>query len=398
MTGKSSNTADFIKKAKKIHKDNFDYSLVEYIKNNIKVKIICNKCKNIIEQTPNSHLTGKGCKKCSNKNLSLLFSSNTEDFISKTKLVNGSDKYDYSLVEYMGANSKVKIICNKCKNIIEQTPNSHLRGYGCKECANKNFSLLYSSNKEEFISKAKIIHGNNFDYSLVEYMGANSKVKIICNKCKNIFEQTPGGHLTGYGCKECANKNLSLLYSSNKEEFISKAKSVHGSDNFDYSLVEYVGSLSKIKIICNKCKNIFEQTPSGHLCGYGCERCSVEISLYFLHSNFTKLSSSEGYLYLLKLSNEQTNEEFVKIGVTSRNIKVRIKEIEKYYKIEVLKFHKNTLKYISEFENKIHNYYRNSELKNKPKIKFGGHEECYKLEILNEIFSTSLLQETSSNE
>jgi hypothetical protein len=45
----------FIKKAKEIHGNKYDYSLVNYIKSSLKIKILCKK-HGVIEQTPNNHL------------------------------------------------------------------------------------------------------------------------------------------------------------------------------------------------------------------------------------------------------------------------------------------------------------------------------------------------------
>jgi len=56
----------FVRIAKKIHNNRYDYSLVEYIKASIKVKIKC-KIHGIFEQTPNNHITKKhNCPKCGN--------------------------------------------------------------------------------------------------------------------------------------------------------------------------------------------------------------------------------------------------------------------------------------------------------------------------------------------
>ncbi len=54
---------NFIEKAIKIHNNIYDYSLVEYKNNTIKVKIICTK-HGIFDQQPVSHLMGHGCPKC----------------------------------------------------------------------------------------------------------------------------------------------------------------------------------------------------------------------------------------------------------------------------------------------------------------------------------------------
>lgn len=54
---------EFIKKATYTHKDRYDYSKVEYKNNGTKVDIIC-KIHGIFSQIPTSHIKGKGCSKC----------------------------------------------------------------------------------------------------------------------------------------------------------------------------------------------------------------------------------------------------------------------------------------------------------------------------------------------
>ncbi|MBD3408521.1 MAG: hypothetical protein GF411_20525 [Candidatus Lokiarchaeota archaeon] len=58
------------------------------------------------------------------------------------------------------------------------------------------------------------------------------------------------------------------------KDFISKARNTHGN-MYDYSMVEYINHLSPVKIICHK-HGVFEQVPSYHLSGNGCQMCSKE--------------------------------------------------------------------------------------------------------------------------
>ena len=58
------------------------------------------------------------------------------------------------------------------------------------------------------------------------------------------------------------------------EDFIEKTKAVHG-DRYDYSKVEYINNLTKVKIICN-IHGDFTQTPSHHWRGSGCCKCGIE--------------------------------------------------------------------------------------------------------------------------
>ena len=248
--GMNKTTNEFIDQAKLVHGDKYDYSLVNYLKAHELVKIVCVK-HGIFKQTPSKHLLKLGCPKCANKNVT------TEEFIEKAKLVHG-DKYDYSLVEYVGSKKKVKIICS-IHGVFEQMPNNHLSGSNCLKCNNKNVTT------EEFIEKAKLVHGDKYDYTLTNYVNSKLKVKIIC-PTHGVFTQIPNGHLVGSGCLKCDNKNVTT------EEFIEKAKLVHGN-KFDYTNVVYVKSMSTICIIC-PIHGEFKQKPSDHLSGYGCPRCN----------------------------------------------------------------------------------------------------------------------------
>lgn len=121
---------------------------------------------------------------------------------------------------------------------------------------------------EQFITKAKSVWGNIYDYSLVEYQGTDIPVKIICPK-HGVFNMTPHHHITGHrGCLKC-------LQVTDTEGFIERAKEVHG-DKYDYSESQYIDSLTKIKIIC-PVHGAFYQRPSSHLDGTGCPECGKQV-------------------------------------------------------------------------------------------------------------------------
>ena len=61
---------------------------------------------------------------------------------------------------------------------------------------------------EEFIEKAKAVHGDKYDYSHVKYVDYRSKVCIICPE-HGEFWQRPDTHLKGHECSECGKiKNI----------------------------------------------------------------------------------------------------------------------------------------------------------------------------------------------
>ena len=144
----TSNTEDFITKAKLKHKDKYDYSKVNYIRGRDKVIIICPTHGEFL-QKPSDHLRGKGCLKCSGSE-----KSNTEDFITKAKLKH-KDKYDYSKVNYIRTKAKVIIICSEHGEFL-QKPTEHLRGVGCPVCKTSKAELHIIQNFKE--------HNINYEY------------------------------------------------------------------------------------------------------------------------------------------------------------------------------------------------------------------------------------------
>ena len=111
---------------------------------------------------------------------------------------------------------------------------------------------------EEFIKKAKEIHGNKYDYSKVEYKNTSTKVCIICPE-HGEFWQTPNHHLQGHGCPKCKNEKIRKRHTHNITIFIEKARKVHG-DKYDYSKAEYINASTKVCIICPE-HGEFWQTP-----------------------------------------------------------------------------------------------------------------------------------------
>ena len=126
---------------------------------------------------------------------------------------------------------------------------------------------------EEFVQKAKKIHGGAYDYSKVIYVDTKTKVCIICPK-HGDFQQTPNNHLQGQGCPKCADIANGDVKRMDKAEFIQKANIVHGG-KYDYSKVKYINALTKVHISC-PIHGTFYQRPANHLFGQGCRRCGYE--------------------------------------------------------------------------------------------------------------------------
>ena len=197
----------------------------------------------------------------------------TEKFIQRSEIKHNF-RYDYSLVEYKAAKIKVIIICPE-HGEFEQTPDKHLMGRGCSQCGILKCAESQTSTSQEFISKAIVIHNQQYDYSLVEYITAINKVKIICHKHGQFF-QTPNNHLAGNGCPECKIDTIVAARTLPLNVVLETCKNIH-NNYYDYSKTIYVNQKTKIEIICYK-HGSFWQTPNSHSQGQGCPKCHKRVS------------------------------------------------------------------------------------------------------------------------
>ena len=264
-------TEEFIKRAKKVHGDLYDYSKLVYKGSKEKVCIICKEEEHDeFFQLPGDHLKGHGCPRCSGR-----IKLTTKEFIKEAKDIHG-DLYDYSKVEYCGRHNKVCIICKEDGHgEFYQRPNDHIRGNGCPICAIRREALKRTITTEDFVRRSKEIHGNRYDYSKVEYHSWHDKVCIICKEDGHgNFLQRPGEHLKGHGCPKCGKK-----YKPTTEEVIERFKEVHGN-RYDYSKVVYRAMNKDVCIVCNvEGHGDFFQRPLNHLQGFGCGKCSRKAKL-----------------------------------------------------------------------------------------------------------------------
>lgn len=180
------------------------------------------------------------------------------------------ENFEYSFDGYENTYSNLHFKCKTCGNEFDRRYNNATGNTSCPYCKGTREDW----GNEWLEKKGKQIHGDKYDYSLVDYKGTDEKVAIICHEKDEwgdehgIFYVTPHAHVGSMksGCPKCSQKHKPTT-----EEFIKKARLVHG-DKYDYSKVEYVRALSPVIITCPE-HGDFSQKPNGHLCGQGCPHC-----------------------------------------------------------------------------------------------------------------------------
>ena len=205
--GKKITTEEFIEKANRVHNFLYYYLLTDYNYMNEKVRIICS-IHGDFYQTPDAHI-GKykcGCPKCGILKILPLRTLKLEDFLLKASLIH-NNKYDYSLIKEISGTSNVDIICPIHKQ-FKQKARRHMNGDECYQCSYDKRARAKSKSLNDFIIEANRLHNNFYDYSLVVYVNAKTKIIIICPK-HGQFEQTPDKHLHGKhgrGCSQCTSR------------------------------------------------------------------------------------------------------------------------------------------------------------------------------------------------
>lgn len=354
---KKLSTEQFIEKARSIHGNNYDYSRVEYVTAHTKIEIICPE-HGSFGQKPNSHLTGHGCKQCGLISNGQSRRKNITNFLDKARASHGN-KYDYSKSKYSTADEKIEIICPDHGSFFQRTID-HINGRGCALCGGTK-----KLSNEEFIHKAKEIHGDEYDYSKVEYGNSTTKVEIICRE-HGSFLQSPRAHSFGQGCPNCfSTKKLTTT------QFKEKAINIHGN-KYDYSKIQYITKNYKVEIICPEHGSFFQIAGDHIYNSAGCRKCANAnnkgcFTFESLHSD-KDLSNSPAIIYVCRLFSE--TEEFYKIGITTKTVEERFKQIP--YEYEILFSVETILLQAFETEQFILNLLP----RYIPQKEFGGMYEC----------------------
>ena len=260
----------FLKEAKEIHGEKYNYSKIkaEHINGSkSKVKIICN-CGNEFDQAISSHINNaNGCFHCN-----LGKPMNFERFMKEAKEIHG-DLYDYSEIkteDITSFRSIVRVICKRCSKNWPVIVMSHINGKtGCDSCNHHHWTY------NRFMVEAIITHGIKFDYSEVKedhVKCEKSKIPITCNTCKYEFTPTISSFIKKKsGCIECTGRAPLTL-----EKIIIRIKAVH-AEKYSCDLVKkehIINRDSLIPIKCNLCNNIWEPKIVNICCGGGCTKCS----------------------------------------------------------------------------------------------------------------------------
>ncbi len=135
-------------------------------------------------------------------------------------------------------------------------------------------SSTRKSNTDEFILKAREVHGDRYDYSKTNYVSSRDNVTITCS-IHGDFQQAPNKHLKGQGCPTCGSKSSADSKRMGQDIFIDQSNVIHDG-RYNYDKVDYKSAVQKVIITC-PIHGDFQQAPTKHLKGQGCPKCGHKI-------------------------------------------------------------------------------------------------------------------------
>lgn len=190
-------TQEFIRKARLKHGERYDYSRSSLIGNfSQHVTIIC-PIHGEFQQRARYHVAGQGCKECQMDVQRI----SRDEFLHAARERHG-DKYDYSAIgRFTSKKSRIELVC-PVHGPFSQTVSDHMYRTGCARCGRIAGGKKHRVTPEQFVTRAREVHGDSYDYSNVAPSGWENDVIIVCKK-HGPFNQLMSNHLKGCGCPRC---------------------------------------------------------------------------------------------------------------------------------------------------------------------------------------------------
>lgn len=309
-------TEEFIEKSVKKWGNKFDYSKTVYVNSKTRVTIGC-PIHGDIQVLPESHTMDRprntGCPKCGS---SESIKNRTIQFDEFLEIAHDTFQGRYKYVEssWKGIKESIDYICPD-HGLRSMKAESHIQkrvgNTGCKKCGIEKRASEIRMSFMEFSRKAKLIHGDQYEYDEAEFKDAVSVVRVKCRaENHGYFFPVARDHLNGTSCPECKG-----LKKKTNEVFIRDAQKTHGS-SYGYEKSEYKGARRKVVITCYV-HGDFLQEPINHINGSGCPDCALLKKGWdnlpdLLKEESKHLENCQLYIYSVAGYGEQ-----IKVGISS---------------------------------------------------------------------------------
>jgi hypothetical protein len=248
-------TAEFIRRAKAVHGERFDYGAAAYRGFTAPLTLGC-RLHGTFSTTPKSHLHSKagGCRPCIERALRPDTLQRQQDaFLRKARLVHGN-RYEYGPGVSEDGRCWVTVVCAKHGPFLLRRA-KHLRGHGCRQCSHARLSQERRLSVWELIDRIAAAQGlGRYDYNLRGYVNLHSRLAVRCHK-HGWFVQMASAHIKGHGCAKCCSsrgeRRIRRVLRQLGHDFVEQARFPECRDRrplpFDFylphirTLIEYDG-------------------------------------------------------------------------------------------------------------------------------------------------------------
>ena len=154
-----------------------------------------------IPANPWKLLAGTGCPSCGLERRHDSRRLKKDDVLSRLKNVHG-DSLRFRIDEYENIRQKISVSCRLHGNFRSSIGNL-FAGRGCPKCSRARTAKSRSLSNDDWIKKAKAVHGTRYNYDDTCYRGAHRKLTVICRK-HGPFEIRASNHIAKkQGCRKC---------------------------------------------------------------------------------------------------------------------------------------------------------------------------------------------------
>ena len=154
-----------------------------YVNSKTKLRVKHSKCNRTYKVTPSHFLSGSRCPFCNG-------STKKNDSQFKQEVFNlVGDEYTF-LDEYANTHTKLRVKHNKCGHIYEVRPADFVGGTRCPHCVQLKLVDRLTKTDRQYKKEVFDIVDNEYTF-LDHYINAQTKIRIIHNKCGNTYEVRP---------------------------------------------------------------------------------------------------------------------------------------------------------------------------------------------------------------
>jgi len=194
-------TEVWIKRARAVHGDRYDYSKSDYTVYGAHITITCPEHGDFV-QKENNHRNGCGCPECGVTARREKRSHSFKSFVEAASKVHNYT-YEYPEQHIYNSRTKARILC-PVHGEFSQLVYQHVAGKGCKACGYEKNGKRTQLGVSEFLTRAKEVHGDTYEY-MSGLSGMHKNIRIKC-AVHGEFKQTPSNHLKGAGCPKCVGR------------------------------------------------------------------------------------------------------------------------------------------------------------------------------------------------